>query len=437
MQAAIEEARRGLAEGGIPIGAVIVHRGRIIGRGHNRRVQNGSAILHGEMDAFENAGRQPATVYREAVLYTTLSPCVMCSGAILLYGIPRVVIGENHTFMGEEELLRARGVAVEVLQEPACIALMRDFIAQHPQLWNEDIGVGTEPALADEERRVAVEDGYRVWTRSVGGGAAAERPALLILHGGPGVPHDYLDGLAALAAPDRRVVFYDQLGCGRSDCPDEPGRWRLERFVAEIGRVREALGLDRVVLYGQSWGGMLAIEYALARPPGLAGLILANSTPSSALWGAEAARLRAELPAALRAILARHEAAGSTDHPDYQEAVWAYYRRHVLRIEPMPEHVRRSLEHIGQPYGVMWGPSEFHITGNLKDWDRSARLGEIAVPTLLISGEHDESTPAINRVMQQGIPGARWALLDGCSHLAHIEAPEAYLKALREFLAGL
>lgn len=144
MQAAIDEARRGLAEGGIPIGSVIVHDGRIIGRGHNRRVQNGSAILHGEMDAFENAGRQPASVYHQAVLYTTLSPCAMCSGAILLYGIRRVVVGENKTFMGEEELLRSRGVTVEVLQDETCIGLMRDFIAAHPALWNEDIGV--EPA---------------------------------------------------------------------------------------------------------------------------------------------------------------------------------------------------------------------------------------------------------------------------------------------------
>ena len=140
MQAAIAEAQAGLAEGGIPIGSVLVHRGTIIGRGHNRRVQKGSVILHGEMDALENAGRQSAQVYRESVLYTTLSPCAMCSGAILLYGIPKVVIGENLTFMGEEDLLRSRGVAVEVLQDSNCIALMREFIAQHPALWNEDIG---------------------------------------------------------------------------------------------------------------------------------------------------------------------------------------------------------------------------------------------------------------------------------------------------------
>lgn len=141
MQAALEEARQGLAEGGIPIGSVLVHKGIILGRGHNRRVQKGSAILHGEMDALENAGRQPAQVYRESILYTTLSPCPMCSGAILLYGIPRVIIGENSTFMGEEELLRSRGVQVDLLQNRECIDLMRTFIEENPGLWNEDIGV--------------------------------------------------------------------------------------------------------------------------------------------------------------------------------------------------------------------------------------------------------------------------------------------------------
>ena len=141
LQAAIDEAQQGLAEGGIPIGSVLVHQGNIIGRGHNRRVQQGSAILHGEMDALENAGRLPASVYKESVLYTTLSPCAMCTGAILLYGIPKVVIGENHTFMGEEALLKSRGVTVEVVQDPTCIAMMQDFIATKPELWNEDIGV--------------------------------------------------------------------------------------------------------------------------------------------------------------------------------------------------------------------------------------------------------------------------------------------------------
>lgn len=140
LRAAIEEAELGLAEGGIPIGSVLVYDGEIIGRGHNRRIQQGSVVLHGEMDALESAGRRPAAVYRESTLYTTLSPCPMCSGAILLYGIPRVIVGENRTFMGDEDLLRGRGVVVEVRDDEQCVGLMRRFIAGHPELWNEDIG---------------------------------------------------------------------------------------------------------------------------------------------------------------------------------------------------------------------------------------------------------------------------------------------------------
>ncbi|GAB2901172.1 nucleoside deaminase [Uliginosibacterium flavum] len=141
MHAALEQAELSRAEGGIPIGSVLVHHGKIIGRGHNRRVQNGSVVLHGEMDALENAGRLPAQIYRESTLYTTLSPCAMCSGAIILYGIPKVVIGENQSFQGEEEWLKSRGVAVEVMQDRSCIRIMSNFIADYPELWNEDIGV--------------------------------------------------------------------------------------------------------------------------------------------------------------------------------------------------------------------------------------------------------------------------------------------------------
>jgi cytosine deaminase len=141
MKAAIEEAEKGVAEGGIPIGSVLVYQGRILGRGHNKRVQQGSVVLHGEMDALENAGRQPASVYQACTLYTTLSPCPMCTGAILLYKIPRVIISENITFLGEEALLRSRGIVVDVLQEERCIQLMKTFIQRSPELWNEDIGV--------------------------------------------------------------------------------------------------------------------------------------------------------------------------------------------------------------------------------------------------------------------------------------------------------
>lgn len=291
--------------------------------------------------------------------------------------------------------------------------------------------------MLDQERFVSVEDGLRVWTRRVGGGGDAERPPLLVLHGGPGVPHDYLENLAALASTRQTVVFYDQLGCGRSDRPDDPDHWRFPRFVAEIDVVRTALGLNRVALLGQSWGGMLAIEYLLGKPAGVAGLILSNSTASAPLWGAEADRLRADLPVDVQSTLARHEAAGTTDSPEYKAAMDVFYARHVIRVQPMPDFVQRSFDNIGQPYGVMWGPSEFYITGNLASWDRTARLGEIRVPTLLISGEYDESTPIINRALQQGIPGARWVLLDGCSHLTHVEAPERYCAVVADFLDSL
>lgn len=289
-------------------------------------------------------------------------------------------------------------------------------------------------SLPDCEQSIAVEQGYRIWSRSLGGGASRERTPLLILHGGPGVPHDYLQNLEALASPVQRVIFYDQLGCGRSDRPDHPELWQLPRFVTEVATVRQALGLDQVVILGQSWGGMLAIEYALTQPPGLHGLILSNSTPSASLWGAETRRLRMQLATEVRAVLDHHEAAGSTDSAAYQAAMGDFYARHVIRLQPLPAEVQRSFDQIGQPYTVMWGPSEFCITGNLKHWDRTDRLAEIRIPTLLISGEHDESTPTINQVMLAGLPDAEWTLLDGCSHLAHVEAPERYLAAVEGFL---
>jgi len=294
-----------------------------------------------------------------------------------------------------------------------------------------------QTSLLDTERFVPVEDGFRIWTRSIGGGAPDERPPILMMHGGPGGSHDYMVNLSVLASPTQRVVFYDQLGSGRSDCPDDLGLWQLPRFVAEIDHVRNALGLDRVVLLGQSWGGMLAIEYATTQPAGLIGLILANSTASSPLWSAEAQRLRAALPPDVQATLTKHEIAGTTDDSDYQAAVGVFFSRHVIRVQPLPDFVKRSFDHIGPAYGVMWGPSEFYCTGNLKDWDRTASLGDIHVPTLLISGEHDESTPVINKELQGLIAGARWVLLDGCSHLTHVEAPERFLRAVRDFLESI
>ncbi len=277
---------------------------------------------------------------------------------------------------------------------------------------------------------------HKTWYQRVGGEHARLAP-ILMLHGGPGAPHDYLENLGALASPDRAVIFYDQLGCGRSDHPDDPALCQIRCFVDELALVRDHLKLDRVHILGQSWGGMLAIEYALTRPHGIASLILSNTTSSMTMWVAEANRLRGELPPEVNAMLLRHEAAGTTDSKEYVDAMRVFYDRHVCRRVPYPDFVQRAFDQIGYVYLAMNGPSEFHVTGVIKDWDRSARLGEIDAPTLIISGRYDESTPAINRVLRDGIRGSEWVMLDDASHLSHVEQPEAYMRAVTDFLARI
>lgn len=288
-------------------------------------------------------------------------------------------------------------------------------------------------SLPEREGFVPV-NGYRVWYRSVGGGSDQEGFPLLVLHGGPGAPHDYLENLEALASETRRVIFYDQLGCGHSDQPDDPSLCQVSRFADEVGTIRQELGLDRVHILGQSWGGMLAIEYALRQPQGLVSLILANTTSSIPLWVAEANRLRAELPPEVNATLLRHEEAGTTSDPEYNEAMDVFYARHVCRIRPMPEFVQRAFDKIGFVYNYMNGPSEFHVIGVIKDWDRTDRLSEIHIPTLILSGRYDESTPLINEVLHRGIIGSEWVILENSSHLAHVEEPELYMQTVQAFL---
>lgn len=288
--------------------------------------------------------------------------------------------------------------------------------------------------LPEQEGFVPV-DGYRVWYRIAGGGSDHEAFPLLILHGGPGAPHDYLENLEALASDKRRVIFYDQLGCGRSDQPDDPSLCRVSRFVDEVATVRRELGLDRVHILGQSWGGMLAIEYVLRQPQGLVSLILANTTPGMLLWVAEANRLRAELPPEVNATILRHEEAGTTDDQEYQDAVMVFYARHVCRVRPLPEFVQRAFDKIGFVYNYMNGPSEFHVTGVIKDWDRTDYLSKIHVPTLILSGRYDESTPAINEVLHRGIAGSEWVVCENSSHLAHVEEPELYMQTVQAFLS--
>ncbi len=288
--------------------------------------------------------------------------------------------------------------------------------------------------MHEQEGFIPVAGEYRVWYRIAGGGAERENIPLLALHGGPGVPHDYIENLADLASDTRRVILYDQLGCGRSDKPDDTSLWRVDRFVEELGIVRRELGLDQVHLLGQSWGGMLAIEYALTQPRGLISLILASTLSSMHMWVAEANRLRDELPPEVQATLLRHETAGTTDDPEYLEAMTVFYERHVIRVVPMPDQVKRALDQVGQVYYTMNGPSEFHVTGVIKDWDRTDRLSEIHVPTLITSGRYDESTPLINEVLHKGIAGSEWVLFEQSSHMAHVEERELYLSTVKAFI---
>jgi L-proline amide hydrolase len=279
--------------------------------------------------------------------------------------------------------------------------------------------------------------GYRTWYRIVGDAAHdAERPPLLTLHGGPGAPHDYLDNLAQLADSGRRVVFYDQLGCGLSDKTGKPGMYTVDLFVDEVDAVRQALGLERLHILGQSWGGMLAMEYALRQPKGVASLIIESSPASMPLWVAEANRLRADLPPEVQRTLTQHEQAGTTDSADYQQAMMVYYDRHVIRMKPMPAFVGRSLETISpEVYVTMNGPSEFYCIGTLKDWDITDRLGEITLPTLLLSGRHDEATPTVMGAVHQGIQGSEWTIFENSAHMSHVEEEAAWLPIVNDWLA--
>ena len=278
--------------------------------------------------------------------------------------------------------------------------------------------------------------GYETWYRAVGETASGKLP-LLCLHGGPGAPHDYLTPLAALAESGRQVVFYDQIGCGNSAGPaGDPSLWTVDLFVEEVGAVRDALGLAETHLFGSSWGGMLAMEYALTHPAGLASLTLASSPASIPLWAEETARLRSELPEDVRRVLDEHEAAGTTQSPEYVEATMAFYRRHVCRTDPWPDYVRSTLDRLFEEvYLTMQGPNEFVITGTLSDWDVTDRLPEIDVPTLVTSGRYDEATPRIAQAVHHGIPGSEWALFEHSSHMAFVEETERYLEVLDDFLS--
>ncbi|MFD0265447.1 proline iminopeptidase-family hydrolase [Streptomyces sp. NPDC127106] len=278
--------------------------------------------------------------------------------------------------------------------------------------------------------------GRRTWYRIVGPWPAARgRPPLLVLHGGPGVPHGYLTDLDDMTSFGRTVVYYDQAGCGRSDPLDDPAEWTPDTFVEEVGAVRDGIGLDRVHLFGHSWGGMLALEYALRRPPGLASLTLAGTSASVPLLGSEVRRLLERLPAGVRETLARHEAAGTTDSPEYEEAAAAFFRLWTCRITPLPEHVAQATAAINaELYGAMFG-AEWNVTGTLRDWDVTARLGELDLPALVTTGRYDEITPAAVQPLVEGIRGAQWMVFEDSAHLSMVEEPERYRAGLDSFLS--
>jgi proline iminopeptidase len=290
-------------------------------------------------------------------------------------------------------------------------------------------GAASRIARTNDEGYIGVPGG-RVWYRIVGNAAGVP---LLCLHGGPGFPHDYLEELAGLA--DRRpVVFYDQLGCGRSDRPSDKSLWDVERFVEELVVVRQSLGLDRLHLFGSSWGGMLAMQYMLDRRPALESLILSSSPASCPRWTADCAELLAELPETLRETIRRHEAHRYTGCLEYSAAILPYYKRHVCRLDPWPDALERAFAHANQEiYKYMAGPSEFAIVGTLRDWNVTDRLGEIDVPTLITCGEHDEMRPAHAADMLRRMPNAELEVFPGASHVTMAEVPDAYRARLNEF----
>lgn len=273
--------------------------------------------------------------------------------------------------------------------------------------------------------------GGRVWYRVVGAGDAIP---LLTLHGGPGFPHDYLEALEGLA-DERPIVFYDQLGCGKSDRSEDLSLWRIERFVEEISQVRQALRLDRVHLFGHSWGTMLATDYALIHPPGLVSLILAGPVLSNTRYHAELQRLRRQLPTDLQDALDRHEQAGTYDHEEYQAALAVFYKRHLAAIDPpLESSARAEAGANGTIYQTMWGPSEFVVSGNLRGYERTDRLHELKLPILLTCGRHDLTTPEATSWYQSMLPTSEMVVFEASAHAPHDEERKLYLQTVRHFL---
>lgn len=280
---------------------------------------------------------------------------------------------------------------------------------------------------------------YETWYR-ISGDLGTGKTPIVILHGGPGVAHNYVDSYKLLAKQGRAVIHYDQLGCGNSTLLPDKGAdfWTPQLFIDELENLVDHLGIRPAFhVLGQSWGGMLGAEYAVTRPKGLKSLTIANSPASMKLWVEEANRLRAGLPVDVQETLTRHEQAGTTDSPEYQQATMAFYERHVCRVVPFPPEVEESFAQVARNptvYNTMNGPNEFFVIGTLKSWSIIDRLPAVDVPTLIISGRHDEATPATVQPYKDGIKGSQWEIFESSSHMPHVEEKEKCMQVVGAFL---
>jgi proline-specific peptidase len=279
---------------------------------------------------------------------------------------------------------------------------------------------------------ITLKNGCRLWYKIAGSGTATP---LLTLHGGPGAGHDYLEPLEALAQ-ERPVIFYDQLGCGKSDKPNARPLWTIERFADEVDEVRDALGLEVVHILGQSWGGWLGVEYLLRQPKGLRSFVLASTSASIPQFASECARLIGEMAPQHQEALKIHGGMGAYDHPDYQAAAMEFYKRHVCRLAEWPDCVNRTIRNLdgNQVYDTINGPNEFTTIGNLRYWNRISDLHQINVPVLITCGRFDELGPVCSQTLRDRIPNSELVIFENSAHLAHVEEPDIYCQTVSAFL---
>ncbi|SON60713.1 Proline iminopeptidase [Mycobacterium simulans] len=273
--------------------------------------------------------------------------------------------------------------------------------------------------------------GGTVWFKQVGDGSGVP---LLVVHGGPGLPHNYLGSLQRLA-DEREVIYWDQLGCGNSECPTDTELWTMERSVAEMKAVVQALGLNRFHIFGNSWGGMLALQYVLDSPAGVASLTVSNSAASIPRFAEYVTRLKFGLDAGTQSAIDRHEAAGTTSSAEYQAAIRTWNEAHLCRRRPWPNELEDAFKKMGTDiFATMFGPSVFRIVGTIRDWDVVDRLAEIAIPTLLLAARFDEFSPDHMREMHRRIAGSQFEFFESTAHLPFIEEPDRFDRVMRGFL---